>query len=343
MRKYISMLLALLLTSSVCATAANTKVVASGKIVSKEIKGIAGFKEIQTNSSVDVVYHSAADIRIVVSASDNVIPYIEVVKKGSRLEVGLKKNINVRVKNSRADLKVNVYGPEVTAFSVKGSGGIRIATDLKADRLALGVSGSGDIDAYNLSAGEVALGVTGSGDIDVRNVSGKKIALGVTGSGDIECKAVSGDEVVLGVTGSGDIEVRNVSGKKIAIGVTGSGDIECKAVSGDVVALGVTGSGDVKVSSVATDELACGVSGSGDIVVAAGTVGSANYGVTGSGDIKASSVIATEANAVASGSGDISCRATKQLSTAAMGSGNIYYYGNPAKVIGKNKRVKARN
>ena len=303
MRKYISMLLALLLTSSVCATAANTKVVASGKIVSKEIKGIAGFKEIQTNSSVDVVYHSAADTRIVVSASDNVIPYIEVVKKGSRLEVGLKKNINVRVKNSRADLKVNVYGPEVSAFTVKGSGDIRIATDLKADRLALGVSGSGDIDAYNLSAGEVALGVTGSGDI----------------------------------------EVRNVSGKKIALGVTGSGDIECKAVSGDVVALGVTGSGDVKVSSVATDELACGVSGSGDIVVAAGTVGSANYGVTGSGDIKASSVIATEANAVASGSGDISCRATKQLSTAAMGSGNIYYYGNPAKVIGKNKRVKARN
>lgn len=303
MRKYISLLLALLLTSSVCATAANTKVVASGKIVSKEIKGIAGFKEIQTNSSVDVVYHSAADTRIVVSASDNVIPYIEVVKKGSRLEVGLKKNINVRVKNSRADLKVNVYGPEVSAFTVKGSGDIRIATDLKADRLALGVSGSGDIDAYNLSAGEVALGVTGSGDI----------------------------------------EVRNVSGKKIAIGVTGSGDIECKAVSGDVVALGVTGSGDVKVSSVATDELACGVSGSGDIVVAAGTVGSANYGVTGSGDIKASSVIATEANAVASGSGDISCRATKQLSTAAMGSGNIYYYGNPAKVIGKNKRVKARN
>lgn len=34
MRKYISLLLALLLTSSVCATAANTKVVASGKIVS---------------------------------------------------------------------------------------------------------------------------------------------------------------------------------------------------------------------------------------------------------------------------------------------------------------------
>lgn len=283
MRKYISMLLALLLTSSVCATAANTKVVASGKIVSKEIKGIAGFKEIQTNSSVSVIYHNAADTRIVVSASDNVIPYIEVVKKGSRLEVGLEKGVNVRVKNSRADLKVNVYAPEVSAFSVKGSGGIRIATDLKADRLALGVSGSGDIDAYNLSAGEVALGVTGSGDI--------------------ECKAVSGDEVVLGVTGSGD----------------------------------------VKVSSVATDELACGVSGSGDIVVAAGTVGSANYGVTGSGDIKASSVRATEANAVASGSGDISCRATKQLSTAAMGSGNIYYYGNPAKVIGKNKRVKARN
>ena len=303
MRKYISLLLAMLVASSVCTKAANTKIVASGKIVSKEIKGIAGFKEIQTNNVVDVIYHSAADTRIVVSASDNVIPYIEVVKKGSRLEVGLKKNINVRVKNSRADLKVNVYGPEVSAFTVKGSGDITIPTDLKADRLALGVSGSGDIDAYNLSAGEVALGVTGSGDI----------------------------------------EVRNVSGKKIAIGVTGSGDIECKAVSGDVVAFGVTGCGDVKVIIVSTDELAWGVSGSGDIVVAAGTVGSANYGVTGSGDIKASSVIATEANAVASGSGDISCRATKQLSTAAMGSGNIYYYGNPAKVIGKNKRVKARN
>ena len=108
MRKYISLLLAMLVASSVCTKAANTKIVASGKIVSKEIKGIAGFKEIQTNNVVDVIYHSAADTRIVVSASDNVIPYIEVAKNGSRLEVGLKKGINVRVKDSRADLKVNV-------------------------------------------------------------------------------------------------------------------------------------------------------------------------------------------------------------------------------------------
>ena len=179
MRKYISLLLAMLVASSVCTKAANTKIVASGKIVSKEIKGIAGFKEIQTNNVVDVIYHSAADTRIVVSASDNVIPYIEVVKNGSRLEVGLKKGINVRVKNSRADLKVNVYAPSVSAFAVKGSGDIRIATDLKADRLALGVSGSGDIDAYNLTADEVALGITGSGDIDVRGIKGKKIAIAI--------------------------------------------------------------------------------------------------------------------------------------------------------------------
>ena len=242
MRKYISLLLAMLVASSVCTKAANTKIVASGKIVSKEIKGIAGFKEIQTNNVVDVIYHSAADTRIVVSASDNVIPYIEVAKNGSRLEVGLKKGINVRVKNSRADLKVNVYAPSVSAFAVKGSGGIRIATDLKADRLALGVSGSGDIDAYNLTADEVALGITGSGDI----------------------------------------------------------------------------------------------------VVAAGAVKSANYGSTGSGDIKAGNVRADEANAAASGSGNISCRTNGQLTTVATGSGEIFYYGNPEKVVGKNKRVKAR-
>ena len=262
MRKYISLLLAMLVASSVCTKAANTKIVASGKIVSKEIKGIAGFKEIQTNNVVDVIYHSAADTRIVVSASDNVIPYIEVAKNGSRLEVGLKKGINVRVKNSRADLKVNVYAPAVSAFAVKGSGDIRIATDLKADRLALGVSGSGDIDAYNLTADEVALGVTGSGDVEVRSVD--------------------------------------------------------------------------------ADNLNCGLSGSGDIVVAAGAVKSANYGSTGSGDIKAGNVRADEANAAASGSGNISCRTNGQLTTAATGSGEIFYYGNPEKVVGKNKRVKAR-
>ena len=272
----------MLVASSVCTKAANTKIVASGKIVSKEIKGIAGFKEIQTNNVVDVIYHSAADTRIVVSASDNVIPYIEVAKNGSRLEVGLKKGINVRVKNSRADLKVNVYAPSVSAFAVKGSGDIRIATDLKADRLALGVSGSGDIDAYNLTAGEVALGITGSGDIDVRGIKGKKIAIGITGSGDVE------------------------------------------------------------VRSVNADNLNCGLSGSGDIVVAAGAVKSANYGSTGSGDIKAGNVRADEANAAASGSGNISCRTNGQLTTAATGSGEIFYYGNPEKVVGKNKRVKAR-
>ena len=193
----------MLVASSVCTKAANTKIVASGKIVSKEIKGIAGFKEIQTNNVVDVIYHSAADTRIVVSASDNLIPYIEVAKNGSRLEVGLKKGINVRVKNSRADLKVNVYAPAVSAFAVKGSGDIRIATDLKADRLALGVSGSGDIVVAAGAVKSANYGSTGSGDIKAGNVRADEANAAASGSGNISCR--TNGQLTTAATGSGEI------------------------------------------------------------------------------------------------------------------------------------------
>ncbi|MGN0214763.1 MAG: GIN domain-containing protein [Muribaculaceae bacterium] len=186
MRKIITMAIAMLMAAGVCASAKTVNVKASGKIVKKEITGKSGFKEITVGGAVKVIYHCDANTRIVVSASDNIIPYIEVEKKGSRLEVGIKKDVSISLQNSKSDLNVIVYAPDVTAFSVSGSGGIDIRTDLKADRLAFGASGSGDIDALNLKADEVAIGVTGSGDIDVRDVKAKKIALGVTGNGDIK-------------------------------------------------------------------------------------------------------------------------------------------------------------
>lgn len=302
MRKIITMAIAMLMASGVFASAENVKVKASGKIVSKEITGKSGFNEIVLKGAVDVNYYVAADTRIIISASDNVIPYIEVEKKGASLEVGIKKNVSISVRNSKADLKVKVYAPNVSSFSVKGSGDIKILTDLKADRLAFGVSGSGDIDAYNLKAGEVALGVSGSGDIEVRNVKANKIALGITGSGDIKCETTEAAEV----------------------------------------ALGVTGSGDIKVHCVASEKLSCGVTGSGDIVLSSGNVGEAAYATSGSGDIKAMSVKVKNVTATVSGSGDIACRATSQVAAAATGTGEVHYYGNPAKVVGKGKNVKKR-
>ncbi len=91
----------------------------------------------------------------------------------------------------------------------------------------------------------------------------------------------------------------------------------------------LSGSGDVEVVDLNADHFEYAVSGSGSLH-AEGKVRDFDVHVSGSGDVDASDLVAENAYIRVSGSGEVRVRATNSFDGNISGSGNIYYYGEPA-------------
>lgn len=262
MKKIYAMLLMLVAASMVNISAAK-QVEASSKVIVKNVTGISGFRGIVAKSIVDVVYYDSPTTTIKITASENVMPYVEVKKESNMLVVGLQKDVSV--KRNKKPLKVEVSAPYVSLFSSTGSAYIYVKGAINRDKLVIGATGSGDIDIDKVVAKNVTLGITGSGDIEVHsaNVS-EEVTCGVSGSGDIEVKYLSAKDVAVGITGSGDVKIKSGSAENATYKVSGSGDISAINLMAGAVNAVVSGSGDVKCC--AKNSIVCGNSGSGDIV-----------------------------------------------------------------------------
>lgn len=105
-----------------------------------------------------------------------------------------------------------------------------------------------------------------------------------------------------------------------------------------------SGSGDIVVTRLVGKVFECKLAGSGSIT-ADGEVDEFEASISGSGDINARNLKAKAAYARVSGSGEITVHASNDFDGLVSGSGDIFYYGNPAKtnvVVSGSGRIKAR-
>ena len=93
----------------------------------------------------------------------------------------------------------------------------------------------------------------------------------------------------------------------------------------------VRGAAGVRVSAVDSENLDLSVSGSGD-VWAEGRVKRLQVRIDGSGDMDLSRLQSIDANVRVSGSGDVKVHTSGHLVANVTGTGDIEYFGNPARV-----------
>lgn len=165
---------------------------ASGVMASKEIK-TGNCHRLTVSNGIYVEYLLDGKNFVTVNASDNILPYIDVIVNDGELTIGVKDSASYnRIWNM--DAKVTVHG------SVLGS------LDLK---------GSGDFTCKELSMPDdlVTIAITGSGDISLVGKTGKATYM-VVGSGDIDAaKMKCGAEPDITVTGSGSVSYQTADGK----------------------------------------------------------------------------------------------------------------------------------
>ena len=155
--------------------------------------------------------------------------------------------------------------------------------------------------------------------------------LKLSGSGDVSCTGdIRANGLVIKVLGSGDVETDIEEAKNVEVTLSGSGDVELQKVSGDFSA-SINGSGDLEVDHMLAEKCTLSLAGSGDVEMEGSCV-SLSVSIMGSGDVDAGGLKAVDGDIVISGSGNCVVKVANSLSAKLNGSGDLVYYGNPAKV-----------
>ena len=218
--------------------------------------------------------------------------------------------INIEVKDKCLELK-NKRNVNFNWFGKNKKGSKRVLIKISAPAInKLELIGSGNIKVLSSlhPMGDFAVSLVGSGDVKIYK----------------DLKLSSQSTLKLDITGSGDIEILGKAGARKA-------------------ALSVCSSGDIKLSDLVVNQLSAKITGSGDIDIA-GQGNDANLSVLGSGDIDAYQFQSNTVQVSIMGSGDVKCNVQQSLKSDIMGSGSVYYKGNPKQVndsgLGKAKKKK---
>lgn len=119
-----------------------------------------------------------------------------------------------------------------------------------------------------------------------------------------------------------------------SVSLGGSGNIRAKnTLSGNDISFNIGGSGNI-TADVDAKEIYTRIGGSGNIKLTGKTT-ELDCSIAGSGNIKAYNLKTEITTANIAGSGDVRTYVSKKIKARVVGSGNIYYKGNPSKVDSK--------
>jgi hypothetical protein len=275
---------------------AGQTVTGNGTVVTRTVS-ITDYDEISLIGSMNFEYEqSEAAPFLSITTDENIFEHIRAEVDGRTLRIAPKTQ------------KVRLGGLNLhpTVLKIKSN-----SRDLKK----IGVAGSGNTTVLSpLNVRTLQIHLAGSGNITLKkDVKGDEIKISSAASGNVESQgAITADDVQIRAAGSGNISLRH-------------------SVTGKAFKLGLAGSGGVQAVGIDVQSLHCNIAGSGDIKVE-GAGREATYSVAGSGNIKAYECKAGQVEASINGSGRIEVYAENELNASSMGSGVVYYKGNPASV-----------
>lgn len=118
------------------------------------------------------------------------------------------------------------------------------------------------------------------------------------------------------------------------VSLSGSGDLRSRGtIKADTFSLSVAGSGNMRLD-VDANKIQSNIAGSGNIKLS-GSTDELSCKVAGSGDINAYELKTRTTSAKIAGSGNIKTSVSNKITAKVVGSGNIYYKGNPDKIDSK--------
>jgi hypothetical protein len=224
----------------------------SGRIVSQP-RSVPDFRAVETNGAEDIHVRFGLRPSLLVTADDNLLPYLTTEVSDGVLHDG-----SVGSYRTRTTPQVYVTVPDLMSAITRGSGDVTVS-GVNNRELELITKGSGSIRADGRT-GMLVAKVQGSGDAELRMIQAANADVGVYGSGD--AWVGTNGALIARSYGSGDVHVVG-NPASADVGVYGSGNAWV-GTNGNLIAR-TYGSGDVFVSGHPAS-LSVGESGSGHVI-----------------------------------------------------------------------------
>ena len=188
----------------------------SGNVIS-EPRTVSGFNAVKLNGTGQVVIEENGSESLVITADDNLLPYLTTEVTNNQLILGTKDNANL---NPSKDIMYKIGVKDLNVMELGGSGSME-AKGINTPRLKVMLGGSGTISASGM-ADEEEITLAGQGDYRGRDLKSKTATIDIMGSGDVVLNA--SDKLDANIMGSGSIKY--VGDPAITKHVLGSGSIE---------------------------------------------------------------------------------------------------------------------
>jgi hypothetical protein len=195
----------------------NERITGSG-VEGNETRSLADFTEIDLTAIGDADIAIGANNQIVITADDNLLPYITTEVHSGRLEVGFKKGYSL---SSIPSIHYTITMRQLAEVKVSGSANVTIPP-LTSDELKLNVSGLGEFTVTDLQTRNLDVTLSGKGTL---NASGKVESLNVSisGAGELNCADLQIKDAQLRISGLGNATLWTTDNLNATI--SGSGNI----------------------------------------------------------------------------------------------------------------------
>lgn len=274
----------------------------SGELTDKNYE-VSGFHAIEVSGGFDVNLIQGNDEAVTITAEDNLFEHIRVKVEGGVLRIYVERGAWVR-----KEMKAKISFKSIDRLSVSGGGDVTSGTDLNVPKLAVELSGGGDIKT-TVKTGDLRCNISGGGDAEIRGTI-ESYDLNLSGGGDVNSEISSGN-IACTTTGGGDITIKNNrKAKEVEVSISGGGDIHL---------------------TTDAEEVRCSVSGGGDATLS-GKANDLEIDVNGGGDFDANNFEAEKVRFTANGGSDVRIRASAEINGNISGGGNVFYSGNAGTV-----------
>jgi len=186
--------------------------------VGRENRTVPAFTAIVIEGSGNVTLSQESSQSVSVETDDNLLPLVKTEVRAGVLYLGFKPGTRP-VHVSQLEFLIGV--PKLTAVKISGSGNLHATGLIRADELALEISGSGSIYS-ELAVGRLTVAISGSGGMTAEGKA-DQLALTINGSGSMQAHDLVSGTAEVAVNGSGEAVVN--ARRAISIEVSGSGRV----------------------------------------------------------------------------------------------------------------------
>ena len=179
----------------------------SGNVVSQE-EMITGFDKLDISSSFDVDVVQGDSFKVVIRVDDNLLEYVQAVKQGSTLKIGLEP---MRAYNfSNTTMEADITMPDLTALDLSGSSTAVLNGFETSNSLTFDLSGNSELRG-EIEGREVNFDLSGNSRI-LLSGSAANLRISASGNSEVDLSDFPGTDGRVDASGSSTVIV-NLSGR----------------------------------------------------------------------------------------------------------------------------------